>query len=300
MTPPDARQHGGSVGVVGLGRMGHAMAARLLETGWTVVGHDLDRSRVQALKQNGLVAAGDLAQVATTCDVVLLSLYDDHQLRSVVEGEGGLGSNARAGLTVVDTSTVHPETSAACAETLARAGADFVRATVSGNAGLARNGTLTMFVSGPGTYERIKPLLESLSSDHRYLGLNEEARVAKLAVNLMVIGTMSLLAEALALAEAGGLERREALELLNDSVVGSRFLAYKLEPLVERDFSVTASGAGVRKDLELVLRLARTEEISVPVLAAADQAYAASIEAGYGNLDFSALTLLHERASEAS
>jgi 3-hydroxyisobutyrate dehydrogenase-like beta-hydroxyacid dehydrogenase len=114
----------------------------------------------------------------------------------------------------------------------------------------------------------------------------EEARVMKLALNLMVAGTMQLLAEALALGEGHGLERARMLEVIGGSVVGSPFVQYKAGPLVAEDYSTTFAAELMRKDLSLVLDASRS---SLPVTSTVERLLSACVDAGLGQQDFSVL-----------
>jgi 3-hydroxyisobutyrate dehydrogenase-like beta-hydroxyacid dehydrogenase len=207
-----------------------------------------------------------------------------------------VAAGCRHGSVVVETSTVSPAASRRAADAVAEAGGTLLRAAVSGNPVLVRAATITFLCSGErAAYERCGPLFELLGKAAFHLGEGEEARYAKLAVNLMVAGSMQLMAETLGLAEAAGLDRRTMLEVLGSSAIGSPFVAYKTDPLVEGDYSPTFSVDGLRKDLRLVLDAAGDLRVPLALTGVVDQLLAACQGMGWGDLDLAALVLLEQR-----
>ncbi|HEY5332124.1 MAG TPA: NAD-binding protein, partial [Solirubrobacterales bacterium] len=152
------------------------------------------------------------------------------------------------------------------------------------------SGGLTAFCSGSEEdYGRAAPLLDAIAAKATLVGPAEEARVVKLIVNLVVIGTMELVAESLALGEAFGIGRRAALGLLRESVIGSPFLDYKAEALAAADYSPTASLGLVRKDLGLIRRVAAERGVELPATAVVDATYARGEELGFRDSDFASV-----------
>ena len=188
-------------------------------------------------------------------------------------------------------STVSPDASARIAEAAERASVGYLRAPVSGNPAVARAGKLTIIASGPRPiFERALPLLEAIGPTVRYVGDAEQARVVKLALQILIGGTAELLAEALVLAEAGDVERAVLLETLGESAVGSPFVKYKTPALLADDYSVTFTHTLMMlKDVDLVLAAADSRGVQAPLTAALRELLRAAIEAGHGEADFMAL-----------
>ena len=284
------------VGFVGLGTMGAPMAQHPLEAGWAVVGWNRTPERAQAVWDAGAERRPTPRAVAEAVELVVVSQYDDDALLAVVEGPDGVAAGCRPCSVVVETSTVSPAASRSAAAAVAERGGTLLRAPVSGNPVLVRAATVTFMCSGErAAYERCLPLFDLLGKAAFHLGEGEEARYAKLAVNLMVAGTMQLMAETLGLAEAAGLDRRAMLEVLSQSAIGSPFVAYKTDPLVAGDYSPTFSVDGLRKDLRLVIDVAGDARVPLPVTGLVDQLLAACQGAGWGHLDLAALVLLEQR-----
>jgi 3-hydroxyisobutyrate dehydrogenase-like beta-hydroxyacid dehydrogenase len=233
--------------------------------------------------------------LARSTDVLLTSLPDDRALEEVTAQV--LGS-ARPGWILVDLSTVSPEASAHVASLADAASVGYLRAPVSGNPTVVRAGTLTVIVSGPrDVFERAEPVIRALGPTVHYVGAGEEARVVKLAVNLMIAGLAQLMSEALVLGEAAGIERAALLEVMGSSAAGAPFVKYKTEPLLRGDFSATFTTALMEKDLDLVLDVAAEAEVELPLARALKPLLRAAIDGGYADHDFMALFLQLRKAS---
>jgi 3-hydroxyisobutyrate dehydrogenase-like beta-hydroxyacid dehydrogenase len=147
-------------------------------------------------------------------------------------------------------------------------------------------------VSGPrASYDELEPILKAIGPNLYYVGPGEEARIAKLALNLMVAGTAQLMSEALVLGEEHGLDPADLLALMGGSAVGSPFVKYKTEPLLNGDYSATFTTAMMRKDAGLILAAADQAGVELPVAAVLEELLEQTVAAGYGDDDFMALLL---------
>src|SRR5439155_9662500 len=182
------------------------------------------------------------------------------------------------------------EASRAVAEEAEAAGIAYLRAPVSGNPSVVEAGNLTIIVSGDHeAFELLEPALRDVGPNVFYLGAGEEARVMKLALNLMVAGTAELMAEALVLGEASGLDRATMLEVMGTSAVGSPFVKYKTAPLVADDYTATFTSAMMHKDLSLALDAGEAVAVSLPVTELRRRLLEQCLAAGLGHLDLMAL-----------
>jgi 3-hydroxyisobutyrate dehydrogenase-like beta-hydroxyacid dehydrogenase len=284
-----------TVGLIGLGNMGAAFAERILAAGQPLVVYSRTPEKARALGARGAGVAETPQDLARSTDVLLTSLPDDRALEEVTAQV--LGS-ARPGWILVDLSTVSPEASAHVASLADAASVGYLRAPVSGNPTVVRAGTLTVIVSGPrDVFERAEPVIRALGPTVHYVGAGEEARVVKLAVNLMIAGLAQLMSEALVLGEAAGIERAALLEVMGSSAAGAPFVKYKTEPLLRGDFSATFTTALMEKDLDLVLDVAAEAEVELPLARALKPLLRAAIDGGYADHDFMALFLQLRKAS---
>jgi 3-hydroxyisobutyrate dehydrogenase-like beta-hydroxyacid dehydrogenase len=248
-------------GWIGLGLIGLPMAARLAAAGWRVRGYDIDRRRLDMALAKGIEPVASAAAAIEGASLVFTSMPTEAAL---VELSAQLTAGSDA--IVVDTTTAGPAASAKVAEALAARRIAYLRAPISGSVTLAEAGGLTTFVSGPkAAFDAARPALAAYSRAQLWLGEAEEARYAKLAVNLMVGVTAGMLGEALALAQKGGIGWEAALELLGESVVASPLVKYKLDPLRRRDYTPMATGALMLKDLDLIVEAARQAGVDAPL-----------------------------------
>ena len=201
----------------------------------------------------------------------------------------------------METSTVSIEASAEVARHAEVSGVSYLRLPMSGNPTLAETGALTCFASGPrAAFETVRPLVATFTRAQRYLGAAEEARYAKLAVNLMIAVSASMMAESLALARQGNIGWRDILDVLSESAVASPMVKYKVGPLAERDFTSTFSCRQMAKDLDLILDAGRATNVPLALAALTREIYAALIAQGDGEEDYIATVKHVERLAGLS
>jgi 3-hydroxyisobutyrate dehydrogenase-like beta-hydroxyacid dehydrogenase len=282
--------------VLGLGRMGVAIAERLLSAGHEVAVWNRTPGRADELIARGATETS-LAEAWSRADICLTMLADSNALVNVTLGPGGLLSDDnRAGRLLIDMSTVSAESSAEVAGAAESAGVQYLRAPVSGNPGVVRTGNLAIIASGAkGAYEHGEAVLRDIGPNVFYVGAGEEARIIKLALNLMIAGTTQLLAECVTLAEGHGVDRKTLLDIVGASAVASPFVKYKIEPLLADDYSSTFTTRLMRKDLDLVLDAAADAGVPLPVTAVVQQLLQACISTGLGELDFMSLLIRLQR-----
>jgi len=275
------------VGLIGLGNMGAAIAERLLSAGYGLVVFNRTRAKAEPLLAQGATSARTAAELAAGVDVVLTSLPDDDAFESVA---ASVADAARAGTVFADFSTVSPQASARVASLVEPASVLYLRAPVSGNPSVVAAGNLAFIVSGPrAALERAEPVLRAIGRTIHDVGEGEQARIVKLAINLVVAGLAQLMAEALVLGEASGVSRSALLETMGDSAAGAPFVKYKTEPLLRDDYSATFTTNLMAKDLGLVLEAADGAGVRLPLAGELKELVRATIEAGYGDDDFMAL-----------
>jgi 3-hydroxyisobutyrate dehydrogenase-like beta-hydroxyacid dehydrogenase len=284
-----------TVGLIGLGNMGTAFAERLLDGGYDLLVYNRTAAKAEPLAARGAAVADTADELAERVDVVLTSLPNDEALESVAEEVVGA---MRPNGVLVDLSTVSPGASARVAVLADEASVAYLRAPVSGNPTVVRSGNLSFIVSGPReALDRVEPVLETIGPTVRYVGDAEQARIVKLALNLMIAGLAQLMSEALVLAEASDVSRQDLLETMGSSAVGAPFVKYKTEPLLHDDFSATFTTALMEKDIDLILDAAKQAGLELPVAQEMKSLLRATAEAGHADDDFMALYLRQRSAS---
>src|SRR5947208_4026974 len=203
-----------TVGIVGLGLLGSAVAGRLRAAGRDVVGHDVVPERNRALVAIGGRAVASAAAVAEAADPVCVVLPSLAAVEEVVLGAGGLAATAR-GRTVAQMSTISPALTERLARECAARGVAFLDCPISGTSGMVARGDGIIFAGGErAVYERWRPLLETILPRAVHVGTAGQAMVLKLVANLLVALNSAAAAEALAMVERAGLDVPLALDVL--------------------------------------------------------------------------------------
>ena len=258
-----------SLGWIGAGgRMGFAMAKRLLAAGHDVTVYNRTRSKVEPLAESG----GKIVDSPTAMrglDIVFTTVSASDDLVAVCLGPDGVLGEKQSPKLLVDCSSISEEASAKVRAAAAKLGTDMLAAPVSGNAKVVTAGKLTIVASGPrAAFDVAKPYLDALGVGTTYVGEGELARMVKICHNILWGVVTQSLAEITVLAEKGGVPRHAFLDFINKSVMGSGFSRYKAPALVNLDFKVTFTPHLLRKDLDLGLDAAKQFEVPMPLASA--------------------------------
>jgi 3-hydroxyisobutyrate dehydrogenase-like beta-hydroxyacid dehydrogenase len=266
--------------------MGEPIARRLLEAGHALCVWNRTPGRTAGLAESGAQVVPAPCDAWQSAEVCVTMVLDDGALLDVAIGPGGVLAPGAEGRVLVDMSTVSTAASRQVAEAAAAAGVGYLRAPVSGNPSVVEAGNLGIMVSGDQqVFARTEAMLRDVGPNVFYVGAGEEARVLKLALNLMIASNAQAIAEALVLGEAHGLDRATMLEVMGASAVGSPFVKYKTAALVKDDYAATFTGHAMWKDLSMALAAAHEAHAPLPVTAAIQQLVEGCIGAGWGDLD---------------
>lgn len=283
---------GRSVGLVGIGLMGSALAERLIDEGMSVVGFDTNPRRCALLNELGGRPVGDAAAVARECDQILLSLPDSGVVEETL---GEIGRGLPAGRVVVDTTTGDPLRAAAFGEQLADGGAAYLDATISGSSAQVRAGDVTVMVGGPElAFSRCRPLFGAFARHAFHVGPCGSGSVMKLVTNLVLGLNRAALAEGLSFAKALGIDPAQAFSVLRDSMAYSRTMDTKGEKMVSGDFETQARLSQHLKDVRLILQAAGEAGAELPLSRTHRELLETAEAAGLGQLDNSAIIQVFE------
>ncbi len=290
-----------TVAVIGLGIMGGPMAANLLKAGFDVVGYNRSRDKVDQLVGQGGRGADDVAGAVRDADVVVTMLPDSPDVEGVVLGEDGVLDSARPGTLLIDASTIRPDVSVRLAEAAKARGVRAVDAPVSGGEAGAVEGTLSIMVGGEESdVAAARPVLEAVGSTVVHVGPAGSGQTVKAANQLIVAGTIELVAEALVFLEAYGVDTAAAVKVLAGGLAGNRILDRKAAGMIARQFAPGFRVDLHHKDLGIVTSAAREAGVAIPLGAVVAQLMGALRAGGHGSLDHSALLLLVEQLSGRS
>ncbi|HEY2740798.1 MAG TPA: NAD(P)-dependent oxidoreductase [Gaiellaceae bacterium] len=278
-----------SIGFVGLGNMGGNMAARLLAAGYPISGWQRSRERAQHLIEQGLHWRETPRAVAEGAEVVVTALPDDAVLDQVATGADGIMAGLGEDRIWIDMSTVSPQKSMELAARARAQDAWMLDAPVSGSVPQVQAGTLTIMVGGDeGAYRRVEPLLQELGTPN-YIGDNGQGLALKLAINISLAVQMLAFAEGLLLAERSGIDRQRALDVMEESPIGSPMLRARASIILEPPEEAWFDLGFMHKDIELALDAARRLGIPLPTASRADEVLEQAVGLGYERRDLAAL-----------
>ena len=287
-----------TVGVVGLGLLGHAVAIRLRGAGHAVVGYDIVPVCVDRLVALGGTAAKSAADVARGSEVVCTLLPSLPAVEEAILGADGVAAGARPGQTICQMSTISPTLTELLAHETTARGLTFLDCPISGTSAMVASGNGVIFVGGDrAPYERWRPLLESILPSAVHVGAAGQAMLLKLVANLLVALNSASAAEALTMAQRGGLDPRMVLDVLKAGAGTSRMLDLRGPMMVRGDFPAQMKLDLFMKDLHLIQEAAGAVGARVPLTDVAERLYAAAQAAGHGAEDLAVVvTQLAARA----
>lgn len=282
-----------TIGFIGLGIMGSPMAANLVKAGFEVTGHTRSRPGLDRLAAAGGRPAGSIAEAVSGADAVITVLPDAPDVEAVLLGPDGVFAHAEPGALVIDMSTISPGAARALAQRRR-----MLDAPVSGGERGAIEGKLSIMVGGAADdFAAARPVFAAMGTTIVHVGPSGAGQTVKAANQLVVAGTIQLVAEAIVLLEASGVDAAAGLRVLAGGLAGSTVLDRKAASMLARDFTPGFRVDLHHKDLGIVLEAARTAGAVVPVGALVAQLMAALRARGDGSLDHTALLALTEGLS---
>ena len=285
-----------TIGFIGLGIMGLPMAVNLVRAGYDVVGHT--RSGAGTLVAAGGREATTIAEATANADVVVTMLPDSPDVAGVVLGRDGVLAHAAPGLLLLEMSTISPATAREIATAAAGRDVAALDAPVSGGEQGAIEATLSIMAGGTAeAFALARPVLEALGSTVVHVGPAGAGQLVKAANQLVVAGTIELVAEAIVLLEATGVDPEAGLRVLGGGLAGSTVLERKGAAMRERRFTPGFRVDLHHKDLGIMLGAARDAGVVVPLGGLVAQLMAAVRAQGDGALDHGALLRGVERLS---
>jgi 2-hydroxy-3-oxopropionate reductase len=287
-----------TVGFIGLGIMGAPMARNLVKAGYDVIGYNRSSGPVETLVSHGGRAAGSVADAVGDASVVITMLPDSPDVEAVALGPGGVFASAAHGTIVIDMSTIRPDVARRLAARGADQGMRVLDAPVSGGEQGAADATLSIMVgAAPEDFAAARPTLEVLGKTVVHVGPPGAGQTVKAANQLIVAGTIELVAEAIVFLRAHGVDTGAAVRVLAGGLAGNAILDRKAAGMLAGEFAPGFRIELHHKDLGIVTAAAREAGVAIPLGAAVAQLMGAMRAQGHGSLDHSALLLLVEQLS---
>jgi 3-hydroxyisobutyrate dehydrogenase-like beta-hydroxyacid dehydrogenase len=276
-----------SVGLIGLGLLGSALAERLLAAGFDVLGYDLTAERRDELIATGGRMADAAVDVARACDTLVLSLPDADVVAQVI---GGMQSVLHGGQLIIDTTTGAPSSSAALGAKLAGQGVGFLDATIAGSSVQVRKGQAIVMVGGETVaFDSAREVLSCFGKQVFHVGPWGSGARMKLVVNLVLGLNRAVLAEGLTLANSLGLDLPSTLAILKASPAYSTVMDTKGEKMLSGDFAPQARLSQHLKDVRLILAAGAEHSARLPLSSVHRELLEWAAATGLGELDNSAV-----------
>lgn len=285
-----------TIGFIGLGLMGTGFTTRLVDSGFTVVGYDLDPARRDQAVARGVKIAASPAAVAARADLVAICVTTTKAVEAVVRGADGIASlNGLAGKTVVDFSTTEIDTTKAVAAAVQAKGGAFIDAPVSGGPGAAEAGALAIMAGGEAdALEAVREVLETLGL-LTHMGPVGAGQATKLVNQALCLTNYCVVAEGLRLAQAYGVDASKIPAALAPGLANSAVLQAIYPRMVEGDFAPRGYARQILKDLEMLHEATRSQHLSMPMASQALTMFRMLVGQGKSELDGAAIvTLLPE------
>jgi 3-hydroxyisobutyrate dehydrogenase len=279
------------LGFIGIGIMGAPMVRRLCTEGWEVTVWNLEPERYAEVQKSGAKWADSPAAVRAASDVVLICVLGDHAIENVCLGPNGLLSHSGAGA-VIDLSTTSPEMTASLAQ---RTKLDWLDCPVSGGPGPAESGTLTVMAGGARAhFDRLKPILDTLAGNLTHMGSPGAGQITKVVNQAIVGATYIVVAEALAMIRAAGLDPLTVASALKGGAADSTILQTIFKQMANNDFEPPRSRAKqLAKDMHSVAAFNGDHGLRLPIIETAVRQFDAYIEQGGAEADSASISRLY-------
>lgn len=278
------------LGFIGIGLMGKPMSLRLLAAGYKVAVWNRSKDKLVPVVAKGALTKGSPADIARFADIVMMCVTDQNSVKEVLFGTGGVVEGATEGKIVIDFSSIAPSAAREYAQKLAAKGMGYIDAPVSGGTVGAEQGTLAIMAGGRAAHiEFVRPLIAELASRFTRMGESGAGQVTKLANQVIVASLFPVIAEALRLAEAAGVDAKKIPEALLGGFADSRPLQVFGPRMASREYEPALGTVNVMlKDLLNAVAVAEEAGVPLPMARAAVERYRLLANDGKGEVEPSA------------
>ena len=286
---------GERLGMIGVGKMGLALARTMMADGHEVCGYDIDPARMQMLEQAGGHPVASAKEMARRSDITFSILLKPEHIEENTLGPNGIAAAGTKGLVHVEMSTMLPKFQRDLAEKLGAMGIETLDAPISGSHPKVADRTITFMVGGKkDVFERVLPILKPLAASVEHTGPNGTGATMKIVTNLFVNSSVALLAEVVLVGERAGLSHETMMKCLRAGSVRGAMLEVAAPRLMARDFAPRGAVEIFYKDMGLAIELARENGIELQVVTAAREMFKRAYDAGWGKDDATRVIEVYE------
>jgi len=286
---------GERLGMIGVGKMGLALARTMMADGHEVCGYDIDPARMQMLEQAGGHPVASAKEMARRSDITFSILLKPEHIEENTLGPNGIAAAGTKGLVHVEMSTMLPKFQRDLAEKLGAMGIETLDAPISGSHPKVADRTFTFMVGGKkDVFERVLPILKPLAASVEHTGPNGTGATMKIVTNLFVNSSVALLAEVVLVGERAGLSHETMMKCLRAGSVRGAMLEVAAPRLMARDFAPRGAVEIFYKDMGLAIEVALEHGVDLQVVKAAREMFKRAYDAGWGKDDATRVIEVYE------
>ncbi|MBT4095513.1 MAG: NAD(P)-dependent oxidoreductase [Nitrospinaceae bacterium] len=277
---------GEKLGMIGLGKMGLALSKEFLADGHEMLGYDVDEGRMKMLEGLGGKRAASAKEIAEQCDITFSILLKEAHIEENTFGPNGIVAAGKKGLIHVEMSTMKPAFQADMGKRLATTGIKMLDAPISGSHPRVASRQISMMVGGvKEAFDRVYPILDSITSSVVHMGENGKGATMKVVTNLFVNSRTALICEMLLTGRRAGLDDDAMMECLRASTVKGTMLENAAPRIMNRDWEARGAVEIFVKDMGLAIDLAKENGVELQVVPAARKMFQRAEAAGWGKDD---------------
>jgi len=285
------------VGIIGTGLLGGAIARRLASSGYKVHAYNRTKRKAELLRKSGVIVEDSPKSLAQKCDVIITILKDAPVIEKMAFGKNGIIHGKHKGLIVADMSTISPISSRKIAKKFADKKILMIDTPVMGGPSLAERGQMIVMVGGKmETYQKCKPVLDTIGEKTFHLGKNGSGHAMKLAMNSQIAILALSLSEGIILAKKSGLDPMTFLDVLNSTYFKTGMSVNKGPKMVKGDFEPSFFLKMMQKDLDEISQTAKKFGANMPMSGLANKIYKKAIKKGFGNTDYTGILAFLEKS----
>lgn len=278
------------IGIIGLGMLGNAVAAHLLDSGFEVTAYNRTKEKTLELKNKGAKIAASPKEVAENSDLAIIVVKDSDAVKQISFEKDGIMEGRHKNLIVADMSTINPTESKDISKKFKEYGITKLDIPVMGGPNVAISGDLVMMVSGnEKSFQECQKVLDTIANKVFYLGENGVAHCVKLAMNLQITMLALALSEGITLVKKADVNPKIFLEILNSTYFRTGMSEKKAYKMIEGRYDPTFTLANLKKDIATMTNTANELGIKLPMIAKAEEVYSDAVKEGFGEMDYTGI-----------
>ena len=278
------------VGIIGLGMLGNAVALHLLDSGFEVTVYNRTQEKTTQAKEKGAKVATSPKEIAENSELIITIVKDANAVKEISFEKDGIIEGSHEKLIVADMSTIDPSESKNISKKFQEYNIHKLDIPVMGGPNVAITGGLVMMVSGnKESFEHYKHIFEKIANKVFFLGESGVAHSVKLAMNLQITMLALALSEGITLVKKANVDPKIFLEILNSTYFKTGMSEKKAFKMIDGDYNTTFTLANLKKDISTMTNAAKSLGIELPMIKKAEEVYENAIQAGFGEMDYTAI-----------